>query len=144
MGAAREHVERRLGQWNNGDLEGTHSLTADDAVWVSPTGRITGALAILDDDRRMLTAYPDRRLNVSEWFESGHTVVIEGELTGTHNGPLTLPDGSQLRPSGQQITIPCAAIYQVSDDKTIARRLYYDAMPVLMQLGVVAPTQPQG
>ena len=139
--SAREHVERRLERYNDGDLEGTHALTAEDAVWVSPTGRITGRQAILEDDRGGLVAYPDRRLNVSDWFECGETIVIEGEWTGTHKGALTLPDGSQLPPTGQQITMPCVSIYQVRDDKTIARHLYYDAFPVLMQLGVVAPIQ---
>lgn len=140
MGAAREHLERFLELWNNGDLGTAQTLMADDQVWVSPTGTLTGSEAILKRMRDDLAAFPDRRINPSKWIEEGDTVAGEYEWTGTHTGPLSLPDGKELAPTGQQFTIRGVDIFEVRDGKTVAHRTYIDQLPIMIQAGVVAPT----
>jgi steroid delta-isomerase-like uncharacterized protein len=140
MGAARERVEQGIEMWNNGDFDRLQTLMADDQVWVSPTGRLTGSEAIVNRYRADLTAFPDRRLQVSKWVEEGDTVVVEYEWTGTHNGPLSLPDGAELAPTGQRITLLGVDVLEVRDGKTVAHRTYFDQLTVMIQVGVVAPT----
>lgn len=141
MGAAREHVERGIELWNNGDLDGMHSRWAQDGVEVSPTGTLTGADAIVEGYRRDLIAFPDRRITKLKWVEDGDTVVVEGELTATHSGPLTLQDGSQVPPTGQQLLFPVVSVFEVRDDRTVAHRIYWDQLPTMMQLGLVGLAQ---
>lgn len=140
MGAAREHVEKGLEIWNNGDLDEMRTRWADDGVDVSPLRTVTGADAIVEQYRRDLIAFPDRRVTALSWVGDGDTVVVEGEWSGTHSGPLTLLDGSQLPPSGQRLTFRLVGVFEVRDDKTVAHRAYFDQLPAVMQLGLVAPT----
>jgi len=139
MGATREHVEQGLELWNKGDFDSARALMADDAVWVQPAGSFAGSEAIVERYRGDLTAFPDRRIKVSKWVEEGDTVVTEYEWTGTHTGPVSMPDGTELAPTGQQLTIHGVDIYEVREGKTVAHRTYYDPLPIMIQAGVVAP-----
>ena len=141
MGAAQEHIKQGLDLWNSGDFDRMRTLAADDQVWVSPAGTWTGTDAITSHYREDLTAFPDRQIQVSNWVEEGDTVVAEYEWSGTHSGPLWLPDGTELPPTGQRITLKCVDVYQVRDGKTVTHHSYYDLLPAMMQAGVVAPTQ---
>lgn len=140
MGAAREHMEQGLELWNNGDFDEMPPLMADDQVWISPTGTLTGSEAILNRYRTDRAAFPDRRIQATKWVEEGDTVVIEYDWTGTHTGPLSLPDGTELAPSGQQFTIRGIDVWEVRDGKTVAHRTYFDQLPIMIQAGVVALT----
>ncbi len=143
MGAAREHAEHFLDLWNNGDFDTLRTGMADDLVWVSPQWAVlNGSEAILKRYRADLTAFPDRRIQVSKWVEEGDTVVAEYEWSGTHTGPFSMADGSELAPTGQRITCTCVDVYEVRDGKTVTHHTYFDQLPIMMQAGVVALTQP--
>ncbi|MGB8383958.1 MAG: nuclear transport factor 2 family protein [Dermatophilaceae bacterium] len=141
MGAAREHVERGIELWNNAEFEELLKQWAPDGVEVNPVGTLTGTKAIGDNYRRLRAGYPDLHIETLNWAEVGDTVVVEGELTGTHRALLTLTDGSQLPPTGQRITFRLASVFQLRDGKTVTLRTYYDQLPMMMQLGLVAPTR---
>lgn len=141
MGAAREHVERGLELWNNGEFDELLKQWAPDGVEVTPLGALTGTKAIGDNYRRQRAGYPDLHIEALSWVEVGDTVVLEGELTGTHSALATLADGSQLPPTGQRLTFRLASVFQVQDDKTVTVRTYYDQLPMMMQFGLVAPTR---
>lgn len=99
-------------------------------------------MAVVEDRARgYLTAFPDRRIRALNWVEDGDTVVVECEWNGTHNGPLTLRDGSQLSATGQRCVFRLVSVIQVNDGKTVAHRTYWDQLPAMMQLGLVAPTK---
>lgn len=141
MGLAREHVQQGLRLWNEGDFEGLRGLTAQDVVEVSPWGTLAGLEAVEDSARRSYAAFPDRRVEAHRWTEDGDTVVIEGEWSGTHKGAFPLPDGSQVPPTDQTLTFRLVSIFEVKDGKTVAHRLYWDQLPAMMQLGVIAPAK---
>jgi len=61
--------------------------------------------------------------------------------TGTNTGPSPLPDGSVLPPTGEKLTIPGFSVFEYRGDELVARRTYWDQVPGMMQLGVVAPVQ---
>lgn len=141
MGKAREHVEKGVELWNNGDLDNMRTRWAADGVEVSPLGTLTGVDAIVDGYRLNLIAFPNRRVTALSWVEDGDTVVVEGEWSGTHSGPLTLPHGSEVPPTGHQLMFRLVAVFEVRDAKTVSHRIYFDQLPVMMQLGLVAPAQ---
>ncbi len=138
MGAARENVERGLELWNSGEFDELLNRWAPDGVEVNPVETLNGITAIGDRYRRMRAGFPDQQVRVLRWVEDGDTVICEGEVTATHSGPLTLSDGSQLPPTGQRLTIQVATVFELRDGKTVAVRQYYDQLPVMLQLGVVA------
>ena len=52
-------------------------------------------------------------------------------------GPLSLPDGTQLPPTGKRLEIKGMELVQVRDGKIVIDNLYYDAMSLLAQVGLL-------
>ena len=60
---------------------------------------------------------------------------------GTHTGPLQTPTG-ELPPTGRRIEVAFAQVLQFEQGKISYARLYFDALGMLQQLGVIpAPEQ---
>lgn len=55
--AIRALIAEQVEAWNRGDLAGFTSVYADDAIYLSPTGRVRGRQLVLD---RYTGRYPDR------------------------------------------------------------------------------------
>ncbi|MGB8383891.1 MAG: ester cyclase [Dermatophilaceae bacterium] len=132
-------VEQVIELWNNGDFDKVGTLMADDQVWVHPSFSLTGSEAVLNRVRADLAGFPDRRINPTKWVEEGDTVVVEYEFTGTNTGPYSIPDGGELAPTGQRMTLRGVDIFEVRDGKTAAHRTYYDRLPTMIQAGLVGP-----
>ena len=66
MGAAREHVERGIELWNNGEFDELLKQWAPDGVEVTPVGTLTGTKAIGDNYRRQRAGYPDLHIDDTE------------------------------------------------------------------------------
>jgi len=77
---------------------------------------------------------------VGSFVEQGDSFADEWTFTGTQTGPLSLPDGTQLPPTGKRLEIKGMELVQVRDGKIVVDNLYYDAMAILGQAGFL----PQG
>ena len=113
-GSSTRTCRASLELWNNGDFDKVQTLIADDLVWVHPAFSLTGSEAILNRYRADLAAFPDRRINVTKWVEEGDTVVVEYEFAGTHTGPYSMPDGGELAPTGQRMTVRAVDIFELA------------------------------
>ena len=49
-----------------------------------------------------------------------------------------MPDGTQLPPTGQHVTFSVVIVSEMHDGQTTELRMYFDQLPMLMQLGVVS------
>jgi len=56
---------------------------------------------------------------------------------GTHTGPVTLPDGTQIPPTGRSVQIRGMEFVQLRDGEIVVDNLYYDSLAMLAQLGLV-------
>jgi predicted ester cyclase len=72
--------------------------------------------------------------------EQGDAFCDEWNIVATHTGPLTLPDGTQIPPTGKRVEIRGMEFCQVRDGKLVIDNLYYDNLTLLAQLGLL----PQG
>ena len=140
MGFNRSLLERYVELYNAGDLDACMELYAEDAVQRMHDGTFAGRAAIRERLARDLTACPDAAYTVGSFVEQGDSLADEWTFAGTHTGPFSLPDGTQLPPTGKRLEIKGMELVQVRDVKIIIDNLYYDAMAVLAQLGVI----PQG
>ena len=122
---------------NSGDLDGLVSTYAEDGVEVTPLGTFEGREAIRHRMVDLQAAFPDMNLTPVAWVEEGDAVVMEYTWSGTHNGPLTLADGTELPPTGKRIDLPVVSVFQQRDGMTVSHRIYYDRMTTLTQLGVL-------
>lgn len=140
MSAYRNLLERYVELYNAGDLDACMELYAEDAVQRMHDGTFAGRSAIRERLARDLTACPDAAYTVGSFVEQGDSFADEWTFAGTQTGPLSLPDGTQLPPTGKRLEIKGMELVQVRDGKIVIDNLYYDAMAVLAQVGLL----PQG
>jgi ketosteroid isomerase-like protein len=137
MGTNRELLDRGAAVYNAGDLDGYVDLYTDDAVLVTPEGTFKGKREIRERFARELTALTDINFTVTSYVEGRDTFADEFTLSGTHTGPILLPDGTELPATGRRIEINCMEMVQVRDGHMVVDTLYYDNLGVLIQLGLI-------
>ncbi|MDQ3898345.1 MAG: ester cyclase [Actinomycetota bacterium] len=100
----------------------------------SPAGKLPDKDAI----RQFLTgfdaAFPDAHFDVEHVIEADHLVAVEGVYQGTHDGPLAMPDGSSLPPTGRRVHAPFATVLDVAGGRIRAHRPYWDLAGFVAQL----------
>lgn len=119
------------------DLETLATLYAPDAVAITPEGEIRGRAQIVGYFKQFMDACPDLRWESLHAHESGNTAVDEGFVVGTHTGPLAMPTGETIPPTGRQLRLRECDIATVDDGVVTSHRFYYDQMEVLGQLGLL-------
>jgi steroid delta-isomerase-like uncharacterized protein len=137
MEANRELLERYVELYNAGNLEACMELYAQDAVQWMHDGLFEGVDAIRERLGRDLIAFPDAKYIVESFVEDGSRFADEWTFTGTNSGPLRLPDGSEIPPTGQPVQIKGMELVEVRDGKIVVDTLYYDFMAAVTQLGLV-------
>lgn len=115
------------------------SITPDFVYDEIATGRkLTGADATLEAWKGWAQAFPDSKGS----FQGTHvaddgTVVLELTWSGTHKGPLQMPNGP-IAPTGKRIEIRACAVVEVAGDKARTQRHYFDMATLLQQIGAMS------
>ena len=120
MSSAREAYERGVQLYNAG-----------------ANGTAQGHAAIREIVRRDKAAFPERTVTIDVTVEQGDTAAFEWSWVATHTGPLTMPDGTELPPTGKRIELKGMELVQLRDGKIVVHRMYWDNMAVAGQLGVL-------
>lgn len=137
MGEARDVMDRVTAAMESNDLEAAKALYASDAVAETPDeGTLHGADAIASWLVKLAEAFPDAKYEQVNGFEIGDTAVDEGFFTGTNTGPLTMPDGGSVPPTGNAIRVRACDLATVKDGAVTSHRFYFDQMDFLSQLGL--------
>lgn len=85
-------------------------------------------------------AFSDARVEIVSAAATDETSVVEFIGRGTHDGPLAGPAGVILA-TGRKVELHLCAVDHFVNGKVVETSLYYDALGLLMQLGVIpAPT----
>jgi predicted ester cyclase len=82
------------------------------------------------------TAFPDCSMDVTNIVISEEQAVVEFICRGTHTGTLYGP-GGEITPSGRKLVLQYCSIYCVKDGELIEQRIYYDALGLLQQIGLI-------
>jgi steroid delta-isomerase-like uncharacterized protein len=133
----KELLERYVELYNEGDLDACMELYAPDASQRMHDGVFVGIDAIAERLARDLTAFPDAKYVVDSFFAAGDEFADEWTFTGTNTGPLRLPDGSTMPPTGRPVEIKGMEYVDVRDGKIVVDNLYYDFLAAVTQLGLV-------
>jgi steroid delta-isomerase-like uncharacterized protein len=133
-------LNRCVELYNAGDLDGVMDLYADDAVQLMPDSTFEGSSAIRDRLAKELDAFSDLAHRVVSYVEEGDAFADEWVFVGTHTGPVVLPDGSEVPPTGKRVEVQGMELVRVRDGKIVVDNLYYDNLALQVQLGLV----PQG
>lgn len=125
--------------FNSGNIEQAVALCADDFVLEDIPAGLTlqgpeGMHAWLSN---WLTAAPGARADLKVIYGEGDLVATEHHGVATHTGPMMLPDGTTLPPTGRTIDLWFGEFFKVRDGKLVSMRAYYDLATVMRQLGLM-------
>jgi len=137
VSAKRDEYERRIQLYNAGDVEGVANSFTEDAIVVTPIGTAEGRAAILEFLRGDKAAFPMRNVTIDVIVEQGDTIAAEYTSVATNTGPLVMPDGTELPPTGKQIETKGMELVQLRDGKIAVHHMYWDNMAVARQLGLL-------
>jgi steroid delta-isomerase-like uncharacterized protein len=135
--AYRSLLDRYVERYNAKDLDAVMDLYADDAVQYMPDGTFEGRCTIRDRLAKELDAFSDIAHRVVSYTEQDEAFADEWVFVGTHTGQITLPDGTEVPPTGRRIEIPGMELVKLRDGKIVANNLYYDNLAVLLQFGLL-------
>jgi steroid delta-isomerase-like uncharacterized protein len=132
---ARESIEC----YNVGDFDRLRTLLADDFYEeeLATQRRLEGADARIQAARAWKRAFPDEQGTITGVTTNGDTVAVEITWGGTQSGPITTPDGQELPPSNERITLKSVEVIEVQDGKLKALRHYFDLITLLKQIGAM-------
>ena len=142
MSAYRELLDGYVEWYNAGDLDSIMDLYAEDAVQGMPDGVYTGRSAIRDRLAQELGSLSNIDWTVDSYLEQDDLFADEWTIVGTHTGPLTLPDGTQLAPTGRRIQIKGMELVRMRDGEIVVDNLYYDNLSLAAQLGLLPQAAP--
>lgn len=137
MSSNRDLLDRAVDVYNAGDLDGYVDLYSDDAVLTTPEGVFTGRSGIRDRFARELTALSEIAFTLVSYVEADDRFADEFVFSGTHTGPLLMPEGSELPATGRRVEIKGMEMVVVRDGKMLVDNLYYDNVSLLLQLGLL-------
>ena len=86
--------------------------------------------------RLFMESFPDDHLTVTSQVVEEPTVVGEWTADATNTGPLYLPSGDVLPPTGKRFTNNGIDVSVIEAGRIKTHRLYWDTAAVLAQLGL--------
>lgn len=137
-------VKKHLDDLTKGDWSSFRGTLTDNAVYEEEATqrRFQGADQYIDSLKQWKTAFPDFKARVKECVASGDAVVCEVEWSGTHKGAFSGPMGT-IPATNRAGKLPAMIMYRFDGDRIRECHHYFDAMTLLMQLGVMPqPAQP--
>jgi steroid delta-isomerase-like uncharacterized protein len=138
----KELLDRYVECYKQGDLDGIMDLYAEDCSQWMPDGVYKGRESIRERLARELAAFSDLDWGVASFVNDGGAFADEWWFVGTHTGPLTMPDGSELSATGKRVEMHGMEVVKVRDGKIIVDNLYYDNLSIAAQLGLIPQSVP--
>ena len=85
----------------------------------------------------LLASLPDLRIEIKNCVAAENGVVIEVQISGTHDGPWR-----GLPATGRRVSFPLCGVFEFDDaGKLAGERIYYDRAFVLQQIGLFRDPQ---
>jgi ketosteroid isomerase-like protein len=122
------------------DHAGFLAMHADDAVWQVGGATLRGRDEIRGWLQPFWQAFTTSRHVLEHVYEvEPDRVMAEGTFTGTHDGPLPMPDGTELPPTGKAIAFRFAMSVERDPGAEVMRAvsIYFDQLDFLGQLGLL-------
>ena len=137
MGEARQVMDRVTEAAFDEDQGALKELYAQDAVAETPDqGTVSGPDAIAAWFGQFSTAFPDASWESAHKHESGNVAIDEGYVVGTNTGPLAMPGGESIPPTGKTVRVRGCDAATVEEGLVKSHRFYFDQMDLLGQLGL--------
>ncbi|KRB42477.1 MAG: ester cyclase [Pseudomonadota bacterium] len=116
------------------DLDGIARYWADDVKYQAPGVELLGKVARIQAEHVWLDAFTSNNVETTRRFVDGDEIVDFAIMSAMHTGPLALPGGPVLPPTGVQISAPYVARYRIVDGRVVYQHVIYDRLALVEQL----------
>ena len=125
--------------WHEGDLEAIAEFMDASCVMHgdSMIGELVGVEGYAMFATTSHTAFPDARVVIEDIIAEQDMVAVRATETMTHTGPLMA-----IPPTGASIVSKLIVIYRFLDGKIEEGWIQYDALGMLVQIGLIPPMGP--
>lgn len=138
MAGLKELYLQAIEAYNAHDLDTFLGYYAEDCELIVPGfPPFQGKAAARECWRLFLESFPDDHLTITSQVVAGTTVVGEWTADATNTGPLYLPSGKVLPPTGKRFTSKGIDVSVIDAGRIKSHRLYWDTAAVLAQLGLM-------
>ena len=119
------------------EAENRHDIGATIATFHHPRYEVNGdpsdgAEAVRELLQGLMRGFPDLHAQIGKMRHAHDAVIIEGLITGTHDG-----EWAGIPPTGRRVEVPGAAIFEFDQDRLLCEKVYMDFAAVLTQIGVL-------
>jgi steroid delta-isomerase-like uncharacterized protein len=120
------------------EAENRHDIEATIATFHHPRYEMNGdpsdgEAAVRGLLQGMMHGLPDLHAEIGKTRHADDAVIIEGLITGTHDG-----EWAGIPPTGRRVEVPVAAIFEFDEDRLLCEKVYMDFATVLTQIGVLS------
>lgn len=136
MSNGRELVERLWKCLETNRIDEIEKLVSADCHFKMPGCDVKGFAAMKGMFTAYIQAFPDLRHRVKNAIESGDTVALELEVTGTHTGPMQTPKGI-VAPTNAKVAWESCDYVRIENGKVVSWHAYYDSVPFMAALGLI-------
>jgi steroid delta-isomerase-like uncharacterized protein len=137
--SAEETVREFIRAYNAGDRAGFRAVVTDDFAYreYCTAREVRGGDEAVDVCLAWRVALPDLTGSVERLSSTADGFVWETVWRGHQTGPLTLPDGGTVPPSGVQTEVPACQVITVRDGKVSEINHYFDALGFMTAIGAI-------
>jgi steroid delta-isomerase-like uncharacterized protein len=125
-----EIVHQHVNAENNGDVDEMIASFHSPHYQVIPMAAIVdGEKAVRDMFGEVLRGFPDFHFSTMKLYHDENAVILEGRMTGTHQGEF-----AGMIPKGRKMDIQAACIFDFDEDRLMNETVYFDFATLQRQL----------
>jgi steroid delta-isomerase-like uncharacterized protein len=132
-------LQRQFDALNGHDIPAFAACYSADASVFDPQypELLKGRDAVAKDMKDFVAAFPDLHAEIRRTIGGGDTFAYEMTMAGTHEGPMTTPNGD-IAPTHRRVEFGGSIIIRLDrDGRIVEERRYYDLAGLLGQLGLL-------
>jgi len=119
------------------EAENRHDVEATIATFHHPRYEFNGhpsdgGEAVRELLQGFMHGFPDFHIEPTRLRHLDDGVLVEGLMTGTHDG-----EWASMRPTGRRIEVPVVGIFKFDADRLLCEKVHLDMAKVLKQIGVL-------
>jgi steroid delta-isomerase-like uncharacterized protein len=122
---------------HHADVENRHDVEATIATFHHPRYEVNGQRSdgtesVRELLRGLMHGFPDLHVETVRLRHVDDGVLVEGVITGTHDG-----EWAGIPPTGRRIEVPVVGIFEFDADRLVCEKVYIDMATILTQVGVL-------
>ena len=126
-------MQRSFEEWNKGSSDFFLGATSPDYAYYSPSGNPNAVSReeTVESVEALWKGFPDLSLSIEEMIAAGDRLVVRYTMRGTHTGEF-----QGIPATGRGIEVSGIIISRVKDGQFVEERDEFDALGLMMQLGM--------